>query len=161
MHLYDVVCLQRLSHVRLLLFDCTYNSVILFFLLFDGSSECRLENCSCDMKSPRKLNAFIAELKMKLAAKDAQIQRLEVITDTKHRSLEPLLYSHLFWQARLSTYSAEADKLENIRGDLINFVERSKAGLFSRYLEQFHDSVTIWFEHNFHLRLDLWLKMGV
>nr|XP_039268956.1 coiled-coil domain-containing protein 18-like isoform X2 [Styela clava] len=65
-----------------------------------------LDNCHCET-SPRKQKAIIAEMKMKLAAKEAQIQRLE---------------------ARVNNFSMEAEKLEGIRGELINVVERSRLG---------------------------------
>nr|XP_026695535.1 coiled-coil domain-containing protein 18-like isoform X2 [Ciona intestinalis] len=57
--------------------------------------------------SPRKHRAQISELNMKLATKESQVQRLE---------------------ARVKSYAVESDKLDEIRGELLGVVEKSRQG---------------------------------
>uniref|UniRef100_F6VNI5 Coiled-coil domain-containing protein 18-like n=1 Tax=Ciona intestinalis TaxID=7719 RepID=F6VNI5_CIOIN len=69
--------------------------------------------------SPRKHRAQISELNMKLATKESQVQRLEQCS-----SINAVIVS----KARVKSYAVESDKLDEIRGELLGVVEKSRQG---------------------------------
>uniref|UniRef100_H2XX27 Coiled-coil domain-containing protein 18-like n=1 Tax=Ciona intestinalis TaxID=7719 RepID=H2XX27_CIOIN len=104
-----------------------------------GGNQCTATSYNTESISPRKHRAQISELNMKLATKESQVQRLEVNKLIFEYIISMLIFEYIIsmliikyiisMQARVKSYAVESDKLDEIRGELLGVVEKSRQDL--------------------------------